>query len=106
MGQDTKDAIRQALEAVTDPELPVSIVDLGMVYGIEVDGAGKASIQLTFTSMGCPAMDMLLDDVDRAVRTVQGVTGVTIDVVWSPPWTKARLSPRGRTLLMAYGLSV
>jgi len=100
------DEIQRALEGVTDPELPVSIVDLGMVYGVEVDEKGAARIELTFTSMGCPAMDMLLADVEEAVRAVPGVTDVAIEVVWSPPWTKARLTDRGRGLLMAYGLSV
>jgi phenylacetate-CoA oxygenase PaaJ subunit len=98
--------VRAALETVTDPELPVSIVDLGMVYGVEADDAGRVRISLTFTSMGCPAMDMLLGDVQEAVRAVPGVTDVEVEVVWSPPWTKARLTPRGRGLLMAYGLSV
>jgi metal-sulfur cluster biosynthetic enzyme len=99
-------AVRRALLEVMDPELPVSIVDLGMVYGIEVDDSGRARMELTFTSMGCPAMDMLLEDVERAVREVPGVTALTINVVWSPPWTKARLTPNGRAALMAYGLSV
>ena len=102
----TEDQIREALAGVTDPELPVSIVDLGMVYGIAVDDAGRVAIELTFTSIGCPAMDMLLEDVDRAVRALDGVSDVAVDVVWSPPWTKARLTPRGRYALMAYGLSV
>ncbi len=106
MGRVDESAIRTALETVTDPELPVSIVDLGMVYGVEVDESGRVRIELTFTSMGCPAMDMLLDDVGRAVRAVPGVTDVAIEVVWSPPWTKSRLTDRGRGLLMAYGLSV
>jgi phenylacetate-CoA oxygenase PaaJ subunit len=102
----TVDRIREALAGVTDPELPVSIVDLGMVYGIGVDDAGRVAIELTFTSMGCPAMDMLLEDVDRAVRALPDVSDVAVEVVWSPPWTKARLTPRGRHALMAYGLSV
>jgi metal-sulfur cluster biosynthetic enzyme len=99
-------AIWDALAGVTDPELPVSIVDLGMVYGVSADEEGRVAIELTFTSIGCPAMDMLLEDVDRAVRRLPGVIDVMVDVVWSPPWTKARLTPRGRRLLMAYGLSV
>jgi phenylacetate-CoA oxygenase PaaJ subunit len=100
------EAVWKALERVTDPELPVSIVDLGMVYDVTTDEAGRVAIDLTFTSIGCPAMDMLLDDVDREVRALPGVTDVSVDVVWSPPWTKARLTPRGRGLLSAYGLSV
>ena len=77
-----------------------------MVYGIVVDEGWIVTVELTFTSMGCPAMEMLLADVDEAVRAVPGVTDVAIEVVWSPPWTKARLTPRGRGLLMAYGLSL
>lgn len=99
-------AIWEALGGVTDPELPVSIVDLGMVYGVTLDEQGLVRIELTFTSIGCPAMDMLLEDIEREVRSVPGVSEVTVDVVWSPPWTKARLTPRGRGLLMTYGLSV
>lgn len=99
-------AVWEALGRVTDPELPVSIVDLGMVYGVEVDEPGGVTIELTFTSLGCPAMDMLLEDVQREVGGVPGVSRVTTDVVWSPPWTKARLTERGRGLLMTYGLSV
>jgi phenylacetate-CoA oxygenase PaaJ subunit len=99
-------SIWEALERVTDPELPASVVDLGMVYEVAIDDAGRVTIDLTFTSIGCPAMEMLLEDVELAVRAVPGVTDVAIDIVWSPPWTKARLTPRGRGLLMAYGLSV
>ena len=99
-------AVWEALGKITDPELPVSIVDLGMVYGVSVDDGGRAAIELTFTSIGCPAMEMLLDDVQQAVRDVPSVTDATVEVVWSPPWTKARLTPRGRGLLSAYGLSV
>lgn len=106
MSESVERAVWEALGRVTDPELPVPIVDLGMVYGVAVDEAGRASVELTFTSIGCPAMDMLLEDVDREVQVVPGVTAVTIDVVWTPPWTKARLTQRGRHLLMAYGLSV
>lgn len=95
----------EALSGITDPELPVSLVDLGMVYRVEIDG-GDVSIDLTFTSMGCPAMDMILGDVREAVGAVDGVQRVEVEVVWSPPWTKARLTDRGRTMLAATGLSL
>ena len=95
----------EALSRITDPEMPVSLVDMGMVYRVAVTG-GTAEVDLTFTSIGCPAMDMLLDDVRREVGTVPGVTAVEIDVVWSPPWTKDRLTPKGRTLLSAFGLAL
>lgn len=101
----TEDAVWEALSGVTDPEIPVSLVDLGMVYRVEVEGP-TVRVDLTFTSMGCPAMDMILDDVREAVGAVPGVERVEIEVVWSPPWTKARLTDRGRTLLKATGLSL
>lgn len=95
----------EALSGVTDPEIPVSLVDLGMVYRVEVT-SGVVAIDLTFTSIGCPAMDMILGDVRDAVGALPGVERVDVEVVWSPPWTKARLTNRGRTLLMASGLSL
>lgn len=98
-------AVWKALSGVTDPEMPVSLVDLGMIYRVEVDGS-TAFVDLTFTSMGCPAMDMILDDVREAVSAIPGVERVEIEVVWSPPWTKARLTERGRTLLKATGLAL
>lgn len=94
-----------ALSKITDPEMPVSLVDMGMVYDVGVLD-GVARIDLTFTSIGCPAMDMILEDVRAAVGGIPGIERVDIEVVWSPPWTKERLTPRGRTLLLAFGLAV
>ncbi|MDX1660204.1 MAG: metal-sulfur cluster assembly factor [Gemmatimonadota bacterium] len=94
-----------ALSEVTDPEIPVSLVDLGMIYRVEVEDSTVA-VDLTFTSIGCPAMDMILADVREAVGGLPGVERVELEVVWSPPWTKARLTDRGRTLLKATGLSL
>ncbi|MGH7589374.1 MAG: metal-sulfur cluster assembly factor [Gemmatimonadota bacterium] len=99
-------AVWEALGGVTDPELPVSLVDLGMVYGVEVGADGAVDLDLTFTSIGCPGMEMILDDVRAAVGALPGVSDVRVRIVWSPPWTKSRLSPRGRLLLQAAGLSV
>lgn len=102
----TETAVWEALARVNDPELPISLVDLGMVYDVEVGVPGAVRIDLTFTSIGCPGMDMILEDVRAAVEAIPGVTDVRVEVVWSPPWTKARLTPRGRHLLQAAGLSV
>ena len=106
MTQSIETAVWEALSGVTDPELPLSLVDMGMVYAVDVVDRGTVRIELTFTSIGCPGMDMILEDVRAAVGAVAGVTDVRIEVVWSPPWTKARLTPRGRVLLQAVGLSV
>ena len=99
-------AVWDALAGVTDPELPVSLVDMGMIYGVTMGPGGRVGIDLTFTSIGCPGMEMILEDIREAVAAVPGVTDLVIEVVWSPPWTKARLTPRGRALLQACGLSL
>jgi phenylacetate-CoA oxygenase PaaJ subunit len=93
----------RALESVTDPEYPLSIVDLGMVYGAGVQD-GSVSIDLTFTSIGCPAMEMIVSDIREAVGALPGVTNVDVRVVWSPPWSKDRISARGRRVLAMYGV--
>ena len=95
----------ESLSRITDPEMPVSLVDMGMVYRVAVED-GTAQIDLTFTSIGCPAMDMILDDVREAVSAIPGIERVEIEVVWSPPWTKDRLTQKGRTLLLASGLAL
>ena len=99
----TEAQVWEALGAVTDPEYPLSIVDLGMVYDVGVEG-GIASVALTFTSIGCPAMDMIGDDIREVVCRIAGIDEVRIEVVWSPPWTKDRISERGRRVLAMYGV--
>lgn len=93
----------RALAEVHDPEYPVSIVDLGMVYGARFED-GVAAVEMTFTSVGCPAVDMIPDDVRGALLRVPGVREVRVDVTWSPPWTKDRISERGRRVLAMYGV--
>jgi phenylacetate-CoA oxygenase PaaJ subunit len=103
--EDVEGAVWRALETITDPEMPVSLVDMGMVYRVAV-ADGIAEIDLTFTSIGCPAMDMILGDVREALAAVPGIDRVELEVVWSPPWTKDRLTARGRALLSAHGLAL
>lgn len=100
----TEDAIWGALRGVSDPEYPLSIVDMGMIYGVSLEGRA-AHIKMTFTSIGCPAIDMLTGDVVEAVREVEGVEKVDIDVVWDPPWTHESISPEGRRVLEMYGVA-
>lgn len=94
-----------ALEQVNDPEFPMSLVDMGLVYGITHEG-GRVHVDITFTAMGCPAMDMILDDIRQRLLLEPGVEAVEIEIVWDPPWTKARLSERGRELLQTWGIAV
>ena len=94
-----------ALSEVQDPEMPVNLVDLGVIYAI-VESDGVVDVDLTFTAMGCPASDFILDDVRERLLREDGVREVRINVVWNPPWTAARLTQEGRDALEAWGLAV
>jgi metal-sulfur cluster biosynthetic enzyme len=94
-----------ALSEVQDPEMPVNLVDLGVIYGI-AERDGVVEVDLTFTAMGCPASDFILEDVRERLLREAGVREVRINVVWDPPWTSARLTEAGRDALEAWGLAV
>jgi metal-sulfur cluster biosynthetic enzyme len=94
-----------ALTEVQDPEMPVNLVDLGIIYAI-AERDGVVDVDLTFTAMGCPASDFILDDVRERLLREEGVREVRINVVWNPPWTAARLTQEGRDALEAWGLAV
>lgn len=99
----TSDRVWRALRSVNDPEYPLSLVDLGMIYDVRVEGAA-VSVTMTFTSIGCPAIDMIMGDIEAAVRDIPGVETVQVDVVWSPPWTRDRITADGRRVLAAHGV--
>lgn len=101
----TAERVLAALRDVADPEWPVSIVDMGLVYGVAVEG-GVVSLTLTFTSTGCPCMEMIRDDVRARLRRLSGVEDVRITVSWDPPWTKDRLSEAARRQFRAWGVAV
>jgi metal-sulfur cluster biosynthetic enzyme len=94
-----------ALSEVRDPEMPVNLVDLGVIYAIR-DVDGTVEVDLTFTAMGCPASEFILDDVRERLMREEGVRDVRINVVWNPPWTAARLTEAGRDALEEWGLAV
>jgi metal-sulfur cluster biosynthetic enzyme len=94
-----------ALSEVQDPEMPVNLVDLGVIYGID-ERDGVVEVDLTFTAMGCPASDFILEDVRERLLREEGVREVRIKVVWDPPWTTARMTEAGRDALEAWGLAV
>jgi metal-sulfur cluster biosynthetic enzyme len=98
-------ALWDALREVNDPEIPISIVDMGLVVALE-QYADTVALKLTFTAMGCPAMDMILDDARARLLQVPGVERVEIDVVWDPPWTPARLTEEGRDTLRMWGIGL
>jgi len=92
------DTVRQALRQVKDPELDMNIVDLGLVYDVEVDD-GLVRINMTLTSPGCPAGPMITNDIYKAVRAIEGVKDVDIDIVWEPYWTPERIDPKIRAMM-------
>jgi metal-sulfur cluster biosynthetic enzyme len=94
-----------ALSEVQDPEMPVNLVDLGVIYGI-AERDGVVDVDLTFTAMGCPASEFILDDVRERLLREEGVREVRVNVVWNPPWTAARMTQAGRDALEAWGLAV
>lgn len=94
-----------ALSEISDPEMPVNLVDLGLIYGVDA-AEGEVTVRLTFTAMGCPATDMIIGDIRERLLNEPGVKAVRVEVVWDPPWTSSRLTPAGREALIAWGLSV
>jgi FeS assembly SUF system protein len=85
-------AIVDALSTVFDPELPVNIYELGLIYDVIVDASNRVGIRMTLTAPACPAAQFLPDRVQQAVEAVPGVAEAKVDVVWDPPWTRDRMS--------------
>jgi FeS assembly SUF system protein len=94
-----KPAILDAIRTVFDPEIPVNILELGLVYDVIVDAAGVAGVRMTLTAPGCPAAQSLPVEVARKVKAVPGVTDARVDIVWDPPWTKDRMSDAAKLQL-------
>lgn len=92
-------AILDAIRTVFDPEIPVNIVELGLIYDVVVDAGGVTGIRMTLTAPGCPAAQSLPVEVARKVKGVPGVTDAKVDVVWDPPWTKDRMSDAAKLQL-------
>ena len=99
------EGLLEALREVQDPEMPVNVVDLGLIYAVREE-EGVASVDLTFTAMGCPASDFILEDVRERLLREPGISKVVINVVWDPPWTAARMTAAGRDALQMWGLAI
>jgi FeS assembly SUF system protein len=87
-----KEEIMERLGEVEDPELGIDIVNLGLVYGVDIDDDGNVKITMTLTAMGCPLASTINGQVTEAVKKVDGVRDVEVNIVWNPPWTKDRMS--------------
>lgn len=91
--------IVEALRTVYDPEIPVNIYDLGLIYDISIDADARAKISMTLTSPACPSAQQLPVEVEWKVKEVPGVDQVVVNVVWDPPWSKERMSEEARLAL-------
>jgi FeS assembly SUF system protein len=91
--------IEEAISRVYDPEIPVNIYELGLIYDIDVDTAGNTYIRMTLTAPACPSAQQIPLDVERRVREVAGLNDVKVEVVWDPPWTRDRMSDAAKLSL-------
>lgn len=89
----------EALRTCFDPEIPVNIYEMGLIYDLKIDAEGVAAIQMTLTSPHCPAVQSLPAEIESKVRAVDGVTDVKIDLVWEPPWDPSKMSEAARLQL-------
>lgn len=87
-----RDALVEALKTVHDPEIPLNIYDLGLIYGIELDDSGDVHVTMTLTAPGCPVAGALVQEVHDKVLATPGVRHAKTELVWDPPWTRERLS--------------
>jgi len=95
----TVEDVYKELRQVYDPEIPVNIVDLGLVYDVKVDDAGACTIQMTLTSQSCPEARTIPEVMKRRLNALPGMTGTQIQIVWDPPWTPQKISEEGRKML-------
>ncbi len=99
MGQITSQQVLDSLRQCMDPEIPINIVDMGLIYGIKVGDDNKVDVKMTMTTRGCPLHDTLVSDVKRYVNKVPGVSGVNVEIVWEPAWTPEKMSEEGKKLI-------
>jgi metal-sulfur cluster biosynthetic enzyme len=97
-------ALWDALREVTDPEIPISLVDMGLIVAVAQHG-DVAHVTLTLTAMGCPASEFISDDIRARLLQEPGVRAVEIEIVWEPVWSKARLSEDGVDIMRLWGIS-
>lgn len=95
----THDELMKALKDCYDPEIPVNIVDLGLVYDAAADDDGVARVKMTLTARGCPMHGMIADNVRSRLLKIDGVKDAVVEIVWDPPWTKEMISEDGKRAL-------
>ncbi len=97
-----EDAVINVIKTVFDPEIPVDIYELGLIYAIEIGDDGKVKVEMSLTTPSCPSAQEIPAQVEESVRLVPGVTDVLVEVVWDPPWDQTRMSEDARLALNMY----
>ena len=95
--------VRDSLKKCMDPEVPLSIVDMGLIYGIDVTENNDVNIKMTMTTKGCPLHETMVDDVKRYAKKVSGVNNVDVEIVWDPPWTMDKMSDEAKAMMKTMG---
>jgi FeS assembly SUF system protein len=97
--QDLRGKVIEALETVYDPEIPVNIYELGLIYGVDIDPSGGVIVRMTLTAPGCPVAGYMPAEVERKVFDIPGVVSCRVDLVWDPPWDPSRMSDAAKLQL-------
>jgi len=96
----TEEMVLTAIKAVIDPELGLNIVDLGLIYSVDIAEDGRIAITMTLTTPGCPLHASFAQEIERVLwQSIPDLTGVQVELVWDPPWNPVMISPEGRALL-------
>ncbi len=95
----TAQQVLESLKQCMDPEIPINVVDMGLIYGVNVSDDNKVDVKMTMTTRGCPLHDTLVNDVKRYINKVSGVSSVNVEIVWDPPWTPEKMSEEGKKLI-------
>lgn len=100
-----EERLLEALHDVEDAELPLDVVDLGLIYAVRYAAdERRAEVDMTFTAMGCPALEFMRDDVRQRLLAEPDVERVDVNIVWDPPWNRSRLTERGQAALLGWGI--
>ena len=99
-----EEQVIETLKVVTDPEIGIDIVNLGLVYGVDISDEGFVKIRMTLTAMGCPATGLIEFQAKEAVKTLDGVSDAEVEFTFDPPWTPDMMTEEGRDMLQATGL--